>query len=264
MTVDFVGRGCSVLILICRELMDSTTEVSLEKQFEAASHSGLVWSIILGWPQGILPKAAQSTWEHFPAAKAPRAGFDFCFGCWRAWAIWPTRRYVEVMLVTVLVGSCVFRICDEVLYTLDIYFPGHNSTRSTLGVFNMLSLGFSIFTNIVSTFLLALKTWIYVAAKRRLAVRYAKPTHSYQTLLLWVESGVLFGLFQIIFGVFQVLVSMTIINPKFIHPADDFLQALMKVVGALYPIAVFLIMRLRLSIVEECIMVQVQTSNNSS
>ncbi|KAJ3932135.1 MAG: hypothetical protein NXY57DRAFT_1038647 [Lentinula lateritia] len=245
MTVDFVGRGCSVLILICRELMDSTTEVSLEKQFEAASHSGLVWSIILGWPQGILLLLS-----------------DFIVA-WRAWAIWPTRRYVEVMLVTVLVGSCVFRICDEVLYTLDIYFPGHNSTRSTLGVFNMLSLGFSIFTNIVSTFLLALKTWIYVTTKRQLAVRYAKPTHSYQTLLLWVESGVLFGLFQMIFGVFQVLVSMTIINPKFIHPADAFLQALMKVVAALYPIAVFLMMKLRLSIVEECIMVQVQTSNNT-
>lgn len=62
MTVDFVGRGCSVLILICRELMDSTTEVSLEKQFEAASHSGLVWSIILGWPQGILVSHNMCAW----------------------------------------------------------------------------------------------------------------------------------------------------------------------------------------------------------
>ncbi|KAJ3873639.1 hypothetical protein F5051DRAFT_432015 [Lentinula edodes] len=207
---------------------------------------GLVWTIILGWPQGILLLLS-----------------DFIVA-WRAWAIWPTQRYVEVMLVTVLVGSCVLRICDEVLYTLDIYFPGHNTTSSTLGVFNMLSLGFSIFTNIVSTFLLALKTWIYVTTKRQLAVRYPKSTHSYQTLLLWVESGVLFGLFQIIFGVFQVLVSMTIINPKFIHPADAFLQALMKGIAALYPITVFLIMKLRLSIVEDCILVQVQTSNNSS
>ncbi|GAW04986.1 hypothetical protein LENED_006815 [Lentinula edodes] len=95
----------------------------------------------------------------------PKGFYDFIVA-WRAWAIWPTRRYVEVILVTVLVGSCVFRICDEVLYTLDICFPGHDSTRSILGVFNMLSLGFSIFTNIVSTFLLALKTWIYVATKR--------------------------------------------------------------------------------------------------
>ncbi|KAJ3845689.1 hypothetical protein EV368DRAFT_70506, partial [Lentinula lateritia] len=108
------------------------------------------------------------------------------------------------------------------------------------------------------------KLWIYVTTKQQLAVRYAKPTHSYRTLLLSVESGVLFGLFQIIFGVFQVLVSMTIINPKFIHPADAFLQALMKGVAALYPIAVFLIMKLRVSIVEGCILVQVQTSNNNS
>ncbi|KAJ3861183.1 hypothetical protein EV359DRAFT_66693 [Lentinula novae-zelandiae] len=32
-----------------------------------------------------LPKAVQSSSEHFPAVKAPRADFDFCFGCFRRW-----------------------------------------------------------------------------------------------------------------------------------------------------------------------------------
>ncbi|KAF9077678.1 hypothetical protein BDP27DRAFT_484419 [Rhodocollybia butyracea] len=128
---------------------------------------------------------------------------------WRAWTIWPFNRYVQTILIILTAlnfGMQIFTITIEVLPSVLFNLLDHLIETSVLSldqyqvlanvVFNSndtMGVAVSFLVNVSATFLIGLKAWLH---RRDLRKRGFKITKAQQVLLLWIESGFIFGVLQ--------------------------------------------------------------------
>jgi len=167
-----------------------------------------------------------------------------CTAMWRACIMWPNSRLLKVTLIILTVGNFVVQICDGI-------FPEFSNGAIT--GWDVASASFSLGINLTTTAIIGLKAWQYQKDQSNMGLKHHGLNKSQQVLLFWIESGVIFCATQALWAVFDILdLNQTSTNEiSVVNFAENITSQIVTAGGALYPIAVFIIVSQGMSVVEE-------------
>ncbi|KAF9073281.1 hypothetical protein BDP27DRAFT_318461 [Rhodocollybia butyracea] len=179
---------------------------------------------------------------------------------WRAWIMWPGSRYIKAILIILMMANISFQCLYASSYMSVRVIQGAlsltlDSPWSTLLVSNVLGLITSLAINILSTSLIGVKAWMYRRDWKALR-RHNRLTKSQQVLMLWIESGVVFSVLQVVYMFIQLAKAALLAWPGVhagpsLNSLQNWLLSMIPLLVGLYLITVSLIVKLKLSVVEE-------------
>ncbi|KAE9401753.1 hypothetical protein BT96DRAFT_1017979 [Gymnopus androsaceus JB14] len=159
------------------------------------------------------------------------------FIVWRAWAIWAENRSIKLILGVVLLLDIGVSIADAIVDTKGLVNGVQAENSVTL---DWLSIVLNFTVNVVGTLLIAYRAWIH--HKSLWAVSHNKKTPVETVLLLFIESGAIFGVVQLFGIIFQILdVHAVTLGPIDIGRA--MIACLYLYIGALTPVALVILVQ---------------------
>ncbi|KIK53711.1 hypothetical protein GYMLUDRAFT_926557 [Collybiopsis luxurians FD-317 M1] len=231
MTPNFITRSMFLLVSAEKEFIQTLSQ-GIAAQVQAARQREYVLNQILLWPLPLVLIMSDS------------------IAMWRAWVMWQNNNYVRGMLMLLFVGNFVTQVCDEIFDHLTLAGTLEHEPSFFTIHWDLASAVVSLAVNLSTTALIGYKAWEYRNQFRTLGLGHHKLTISQQVLLLWIESGVIFCALQILWVAFQFLdtqsTSVTVFNVIAVIVVQILFAA-----GGLYPIAVFIMVNLKMSMVEE-------------
>ncbi|KAE9392684.1 hypothetical protein BT96DRAFT_924585 [Gymnopus androsaceus JB14] len=149
--------AAATLTLNLRDCAFPHAENDLMVQAELASTRAFTREVISIWPNQIVLLLSD------------------CIITWRAWVVWPGQRYVQAIIAFLAIRSFVLH---PIFDTLEI-----TETSAITIDLDFISSGVIFAMNAVITAFIGLKAWTLSSSQR--------------ILLLWVDSGVVFTIFQV-------------------------------------------------------------------
>ncbi|KAF8066998.1 hypothetical protein FPV67DRAFT_1222990 [Lyophyllum atratum] len=152
-----------------------------------------------------------------------------CVVVWRAWVLFSENRSVMIAPIILLLGTTATILTYLILHSnLDAYRKEGSSVVSSSSDFNTASLVLSLATNIVTTSMIMYKLWTHRQFLSNLELgRRKTPSVATRSLLVIVESGLLYFLLQ---------VSILIMQSLSLSPRLANSMAFNIVVAASYPV----------------------------
>jgi len=209
-------------------------------QGEFASTRAFTWEVISIWPNQIVLLLSD------------------CIITWRAWVVWPGQRYVKAIIAFLAIGNFVLQIIDPIFDTLEI-----TETSAITIDLDVISSGVSFAMNAVITGLIGLKAWLFRKQLQDMGLTQRRLSGSQRILLLWVDSGVVFAIFQLLFIIFAALNLNTTYNDS-ISVGARVLTAMVTSVAGMYPALLLIIVNMGVSMVEDAASLQnIDTTSGS-
>ncbi|KAF9066020.1 hypothetical protein BDP27DRAFT_1331274 [Rhodocollybia butyracea] len=159
---------------------------------------------------------------------------------WRAWVMWPTNKLVRLTLIFLMVSDTVV-VFGDILFD-ELTFP--NLSRSG----DLAAAVVSVIVNIITTLLIAFKAWHYRQRTKQVNIGLTK---SLRIMLLWIESGVIYTIFHVLFTIFVFLDAPVKGTFSGVDVTYRLLAQIVVAFGTIYPLAVFIIVDQKMSMVEE-------------
>jgi hypothetical protein len=190
---------------------------------------------------------------------------------WRACIIWPFSRYIKPILILLTIVHIVMQGASAIYKLYQDSHPEAPLLTGTKSLFdaNMFGMIISLFINISATVLIILKAWKHKNQIQELGFRYKRVTKVQQVLLLWIECGFLFCSFQALY-IFSIILQAFSTYYPFSDPllmfgenANGWMEILIPYIVGLYPIAIYIMVALRSSVVEETLSLQTITAANA-
>jgi len=201
----------------------SFVEAGLSRSPYAAQSLELVSIILSGWSSNILFLTA-----------------DIVIA-WRACAIWMESKAVKWTLMVLLILDAGFEAMDAIVETrflvLDFQLPGGVLWDWPVVLQPLLSLT----VNIVATVLIAYRAWTHHRSVK--IISQNKKTQVEAILLLFIESGAIFGLFQVLDIVFMILALKIRLESTTLAVTESLLLTLFPYSAALNPISLVLLVQ---------------------
>ncbi|KAJ7578235.1 hypothetical protein C8J56DRAFT_898392 [Mycena floridula] len=167
---------------------------------------------------------------------------------WRAWVIWTNNSRVHMLLCTCLFGSFVGVTVDWAFGILFDLSELSDSSSFTSNLFPLMVFLPLLWTNLISTLLIAYKIWEYkVEIKQNFGPSHNTRTKVERVLILLTESGTIYCLIWLTVLVFTLKGSD---NQSFFYPLiTDIVPSLV----ATYPIIIILLVTLEKANLEQTV-----------
>ncbi|KAE9384230.1 hypothetical protein BT96DRAFT_1026948 [Gymnopus androsaceus JB14] len=158
------------------------------------------------------------------------------FIVWRAWSVWLESRVIKFTLIILLTIDIAINIADGIADTQADKATGPVSTVALDWAIIVTNLG----VNIVATLFIAYRAWIH-----HKSIGMISRTHKTQVeeiLLLFVESGAIFAVVQIL----TIIISILDAKVPFFSPVDDadvLILVLYQYAAAINPVALIILIQ---------------------
>ncbi|KAF9456563.1 hypothetical protein BDZ94DRAFT_1275301 [Collybia nuda] len=164
---------------------------------------------------------------------------------WRVWALWPENRVPRWSVLILLVASTVTSLCAAILPTID------EDPKALLSIiqanFQLASFVLSLATNAVATVLIGYKAWFHRQLIKECYGKLHQHSKALKTLLLLVESGVIYCAIQLVYVVLDAQSS----NPNSaVGFAERVINGSAIIIAAMYPTLIIILVALQQSIAD--------------
>jgi len=157
---------------------------------------------------------------------------------WRAWVLWAGNRTIKWTLLIILLADIAVDIANAVADTKVINMTNGNSDNNAV-VLDFVNPVLNLTVNIVATFLIAYRAWIY---HQSIPLLRNNKTYVEAILLLMVESGAIYGVVQVTSIIFKALnIHAAGFSP--IQRAEPFFSTLYVYSAALNPVALVILIQ---------------------
>ncbi|KAF9067410.1 hypothetical protein BDP27DRAFT_1422837 [Rhodocollybia butyracea] len=191
--------------------------------------------------QGEMATTKAYVWQRLQLLSGPiMSRMSDAMVTWRAWVMWPTNKLVRLTLVLLMVSDVVV-VFGDILFD-ELTFP--NLSRSG----DLAAVVVSVIINIITTLLIAFKAWHYRQRTKQVNIGLTK---SLCIMLLWIESGVIYTIFHVLFTIFVFLDAPVKGTFSGVDVMYRILAQIVVAFGTIYPLAVFIIVDQKMSMVEE-------------
>ncbi|KAE9399613.1 hypothetical protein BT96DRAFT_993798 [Gymnopus androsaceus JB14] len=154
------------------------------------------------------------------------------FIVWRAWAIWRENMIIKWILIILLLLDIGVSIADGILDTM-----GEANSTITL---DWVSAVLNLAVNVAATLLIVYRAWKHHKSVQEISRR--RKTRVEAILLIFIESGVIFGVIQTLSIIFQALeVHAILFSP--VDIASVFISILFIYTAAINPVALVLLVQ---------------------
>ncbi|KAE9406635.1 hypothetical protein BT96DRAFT_915322 [Gymnopus androsaceus JB14] len=225
--------GCMIIVVLMStwNYIVNTAGVAIAIQFEfiKPSNEGLEGGFIAA-NVATKPWEAQSSWPATITLLISDA-----IVTWRACVVWPTTRLVWYMLIAIMIGNIGVNIAGCIVEDIVLDFLSPISL-------DLACLFISLGVNFIATLAIGLKVWYHHHATQTLySNRKQKFSPTSRILLLFVESGALFCILQLLIAILTVLGT----NAPLLSPLESTFRIITEFftgMTSIYPMAIIIML----------------------
>ncbi|KAF9023862.1 hypothetical protein BDP27DRAFT_1371669 [Rhodocollybia butyracea] len=150
---------------------------------------------------------------------------------WRAWAMWMDNTKVRWTLLLLMLADIGLGLADSIM--------GSQTHQSQAIALDWISFILSFFVNIIATCLISLRAWLHHKSVKSISIT-RKWTQGEKILLLLVESGAIYALFELLSIITSALSAEAPLSSP-IYNTAALTSQIYWVVAVLNPVAIFIL-----------------------